>query len=120
MSMTNYAQFNARSNKKSIPKNSESLTRFSHGPTPTDPFITPPISQGTAANNNSQMSQNQGPLLYMVNGQNALTSHRNGFGALDHPQDQIMKSIMNKQSHGSNGPKVSDMQIDKMIQDRIQ
>lgn len=51
MSMTNYAQFNMRAannnnnnNKKSVPKNSESLTRFSHGPTPTDPFITPPIS----------------------------------------------------------------------------
>ena len=59
MSMTNYAQFNNKNNKKNAPKGSDSLTRFSHGPTPADPFITPPISNGTG-NNLSQMSQNLG------------------------------------------------------------
>ena len=121
MSMTNYAQFNARSHKKTIPKNSDSLTRFSHGPAPGgDPFIAPPISQGTA-NNTSQMSQNQGYQPHLVvNGHTGIITYRNHSGGGIDPPDQIMKSIMKRQSHGVHvGAKDMDMHIDKMIQERI-
>lgn len=98
MSMTNYAQFNSRSHKKAIPKNSDSLTRFSHGPAPGgDPFIAPPISQGSA-NNTSQMSQNQGYQPHLiVNGHTGIITYRNhsGGGGID-PPDQVMKSIMKR------------------------
>lgn len=59
MSMTSYAQFNNKTHKKGNTKNSDSLQRFSHGPAQAgDPFIAPPISQGSV-HNSSQMSSNQ-------------------------------------------------------------
>lgn len=112
MSMTNHAQFLARQNKYPATKNSDSMTRFSHGPAPADPFLAPPISHQAGVGSLA----GQGHALHLSPG--PAPSHKTG-PVTDAP-DQMMKSIISRQSHGANASKVTDSHIDKIILDRIQ
>ena len=93
MSMTNYNQF---PNKNKPPKNLESVTRFSHGPNlpSSDPFITPPISQGV-----SQMSHNTKNLINL--------DKRNTTVAAVH--DEVIQSLLRRQGKVNN--RIQDLQM---------